>query len=275
LAFDKSAKAAPFLKWAGGKRQLIPELLRSLPEDIKGRRYVEPFLGAGSLFFAIAPKRSLIADANPFLIAAYEAIRSDSGVVLDSLRGHVRRHSHDHYYEVRQQYNELRHSAAQAARFIYLNMACFNGIFRVNTKNHFNVPKGSKDILHAPSIEEFRLIAELLATAKIMCADYKVTFDEVSDNDFVYIDPPYPALNDTAYFNHYTADRFSADEQERLAAWVSRISERGASFLLSNADVPSIRKLYRGFNLRAVPVRRFVSSNGTRTPVSELIITNF
>jgi hypothetical protein len=151
--------AEPFLRWAGGKRQLIPELMRSLPSDIAGRRYIEPFLGAGSLYFSVAPKRALVADANPFLIGAYKALRDYPDVVLKNLRNHIALHSESYYYQIRAEYNQLRHSAEQAARFIYLNRSCFNGIFRVNAKNEFNVPKGSKTKLQVPLVEEYMAIA--------------------------------------------------------------------------------------------------------------------
>jgi DNA adenine methylase len=266
---------APFLRWAGGKRQLIPELIKSLPHDISDRRYVEPFLGAGSLYFAVAPARALIADANPFLIGAYRALRDKPDVVLQNLREHIRLHNEEHYYAVRAEYNKLKHSAVQAARFIYLNKACFNGIFRVNSKNEFNVPKGSKTLLQTPDSGEYKAISELLKKSSLSCTDYTKTMTKIREGDFVYIDPPYPALNATAYFNHYTSTRFDTDRQNKLAECVGRIHGRGAHFLLSNADIPSIRSLYSQFNTRRIPVTRFVSSNGKRTPVYELLITNY
>lgn len=272
---ETALRAKPFLKWAGGKRKLIPLLVSHLPKDISHRRYVEPFLGAASLFFEVGPDRALLSDANPFLIAAYVGIRDHADAVRKELREHIRLHSKLHYYQTRDCYNRLKHSAAQTARFIYLNKTCFNGIFRVNTKGMFNVPKGSKDHPILPSREEFQAIADALSHADLSVGDFSTTLANVAPSDFVYLDPPYPALNGTAYFTHYTSDRFGSEAQEKLADEVKRVHNLGASFLMSNADVESIRTLYAGFDMISVPVQRFVSCKGKRTHVSELLIKNY
>lgn len=236
---------------------------------------MEPFLGAGSLFFELAPSTALISDANPFLIAAYAGIRDHADIVRRELKTHIGLHSETHYYQTRLAYNKLRHSAAQTARFIYLNKTCFNGIFRVNIKGEFNVPKGSKDHPTMPSREEFLAIASALSNAILTSADFSETLSKATASDFVYLDPPYPALNGTAYFTHYTSDRFDAKAQEKLAENVEQIHNRGAAFLMSNADVDSIRSLYSGFDMVSVPVQRFVSCKGKRVAVSELLIRNY
>jgi DNA adenine methylase len=269
------SRARPFLKWAGGKRKLVPLLMSHLPDDLGQRRYIEPFLGAGSLFFEVAPKRALLSDANPALIAVYESIRDHAEAVRRELRGHIERHSRSHYYQTREIYNRRARSAAQAARFIYLNMTCFNGIFRVNTRGQFNVPKGSKDKLTLPSVDEFHAVAAALAGAVLAFGDFAECLADVAASDFIYLDPPYPALNDTAYFAHYTSDRFGAESQERLANVVKRAHNKGARFLMSNADVESVRALYAEFDVVSVPVRRFVSCNGERLHASELLIRNY
>lgn len=272
---ETTLRAQPFLSWAGGKRKLIPLLVSHLPSDMCRRRYVEPFLGAGSLFFKVGPTNALLSDANPFLIAAYEGIRDHADAVRGELKKHIESHSSAHYYRTRDAYNRLRHSAAQTARFIYLNKTCFNGIFRVNTKGQFNVPKGSKDRPTMPLREDFQAIAKALSHATLTHGDFSKTLANVAASDFVYLDPPYPALNGTAYFTHYTSDRFDSKAQERLAENVKQVDNRGASFLMSNADVDSIRALYANFDMVSVPVQRFVSCKGKRVPVSELLIKNY
>ncbi len=269
------SRAKPFLKWAGGKRKLVPLLMSHLPDDLAQRRYIEPFLGAGSLFFEVAPRRALLSDANRSLIAVYESIRDHAEIVRRELKRHIECHSRSHYYETREVYNKRPPSAAQAARFIYLNMTCFNGIFRVNTKGQFNVPKGSKDKLTLPSVDEFRAVAAALSGATLATGDFAECLAGMTASDFVYLDPPYPALNDTAYFAHYTSNRFGSDAQERLANAVKRAHKNGARFLMSNADVESIKVLYAEFEIVSVPVRRFISCNGKRLHVSELLIRNY
>lgn len=267
-------KAMPFLRWAGGKRQLTSALLKRVPNGFAGH-YVEPFLGAGSLFFALAPEKSILSDVNPRLIDVYRQIKMNPYAVRKELQRHIRLHSIEHYYKTRDDYNRGALSAAQAGRFIYLNKACFNGIFRVNRKGEFNVPKGSKDKLFTPLKQEFDLISSRLGKAKLLAEDFEVVLGRVSKNDFIYLDPPYPALNGTAYFTHYTADRFDERSQERLAKCVYRVNNSGARFLMSNADTKTIRSLYRGFQVEEIPVTRFVSCKGIRAAASELLIRNY
>ena len=239
------------------------------------RRYVEPFVGAGSLFFACAPETAVLADANEFLIAAYKAIKANPTLVRRQLKSHISSHSHDYYYSIRDVFNRLEHSSAQSARFIYLNKACFNGIFRVNRKGEFNVPKGSREVLTLPSLATTRAVAKALIKAEIVSADFKETLKGVTSRDFVYLDPPYPALNGTAYFDHYTANRFDSSMQAELAEKVQEVHAAGAKFLMSNADVPLVRNLYLGFHIEEIPVMRYVSANGTRIRTGELLITNY
>ncbi len=266
----------PFLRWAGGKRQLLPSLLEELPSSVSKRLYVEPFLGAGSLFFALAPKRSILADANASLIATYSAIKRSPEAVRQNLVWLCEQHSSEHYYATRTSFNKtVESSPQQAARFIYLNKACFNGIYRVNKRGEFNVPKGSKDNLSALSCEKFVQLSAALGTAELCALDYKHTLAGAKASWFVYLDPPYPALNETAYFAHYTPDRFGDADQKALAHECLRLHNLGAKFLLSNADLPVVRELYSSFSIKALPVRRYVSCKGQKLHVSELLIKNY
>jgi DNA adenine methylase len=268
-------RAQPFLRWAGGKRQLVPALLSHLPHDVVRMPYFEPFLGAGSLFFAVQPSGAVLGDANTQLIETYRALRDDPDGVRDELARLIGQHSKEHYYAVRATYNVGQSSCSQAARFIYLNKTCFNGIFRVNTSGQFNVPKGGKDKLAMPSEEEYSLVSKSLSNSRLLAASYTETLSLAGCGSFAYLDPPYPPLNETAYFTHYTSDRFGHESQEALAEEVRKLHNRGVYFLMSNADTPVIRELYSGFVQESISVQRYVSCKGKRLRVSELLIWNY
>jgi DNA adenine methylase len=275
VTLEPRAPVQPFLRWAGGKRQIVDELLLRLPSDINKRLYREPFLGAGALFFALRPAKAILSDANEDLIRCYEFVRKDWSGVARYLRYHATRTSKTHYYEVRKRYNESGFSAAQAARFVYLNKTCFNGIFRVNRNGQFNVPYGWKEPPAIPGARELQLIAAALENATIRAASFERMLSPVSPNDFLFLDPPYPPLNKTAYFNHYVIGRFNKIDQERLATWVRKVHNKGCPFIMTNANTDEIRFLYRGFRISRLPVTRFVTCKAKRELVRELVITNY
>jgi len=201
-----SRKTAPFLSWAGGKQRLVPYLVQFLPSDISGLIYHELFLGAGSLFFAVQPETAFLSDANAHLIDCFVAVRDHPDLVSRYLSSHRKQDSKGHYCAVRDSYNTGRGSAAQAARFIYLNKTCFNGIFRVNQKGEFNVPYGrdtrAKKDLVLPSRESLRNASQALSGASLSAVSYEKAVGSPGKNDFYYLDPPYPPLNGTSYFTH-------------------------------------------------------------------------
>jgi len=264
-----------FLRWIGGKRQLTARLRPYLLENINDVRYHEPFAGAASLYFAVRPLRANLSDLNRHLIECYRQIRDNHSRVAAYLWAHARKNSESYYYQLREQYNRSSRGSAQAARFIYLNRTCFNGVFRVNTKGHFNVPYGDKPNPRFPTAAQLKAIAQALKGTRLFAGDFEVALRKVRKGDYVYLDPPYPPLNGTAFFTHYTADRFSAANQERLAKAVKELHKRGAWFLMTNAELPSIRKLYRGFRISKLEVTRYVSCKGTRHRVGEVVITNY
>ena len=275
-AAKKPSRAKPFLRWVGGKQQIVTRLLHWLPGDIQLRRYVEPFVGAGSLFFALAPQSAALSDLNEHLIHCYESIRDDPELVSAYLCRHRTHSCRAYYNQQRDTYNKVsKPSAAQAARFIYLNQACFNGVFRVNKKGEYNVPFGQKDHLALPSVEQLQLVSKLLGPATINCGSYDAVLRGVGASDFVYLDPPYPPLNGTAYFTHYTKDRFGADDQTELADLVVEASQRGCKIMMTNADTAAVRDLYADFRIRPLSVTRFVTCKKKRHKVSELVITNY
>ena len=271
-------EAAPFVKWVGGKGRLLSQLRPLLPSGVEHMRHVEPFVGGGALFFSRRPGRALLTDINPTLVAAYSAIRDDVEGVITALRGLAGRHSKESYYQVRERYNQGRRlcTTKRAAMFIYLNKTCFNGLHRVNRKGEFNVPMGSyknprilhEDGLHAAS--------RALKDAQLKCAPFDALLENTKPGDFVYFDPPYEPVSQTASFTSYARDGFSQEDQTRLRDVYKALDRRGCKLMLSNSDVPFIRTLYRDFNIETVAAPRAINCDATkRGKVSELIIRNY
>lgn len=265
----------PFLRWVGGKCKIVSQLVDYLPRDIMKRRYWEPFLGAGSLFFALQPSRAFLSDANPHLIDCYQWVASAPDEVYRLLLDHIKQHSSEHYYRVRDQYNQHAASAEQAARFIYLNSTCFNGVFRVNTKGEFNVPVGRKATPSVPSLDAMRQLGDVLRKVRLSVGSYEIALQNVRRGDFVYLDPPYPPLNGTAFFTHYTRDRFGMEDQKALAHQVEQLSRRGVLWMMTNADTTEIRSFYAGYQMQRLSVTRYVSCKKQRHQVFELVISNY
>ena len=272
---DDDSKAVPFLRWVGGKRGLARRLVELAPKDAASRQYVEPFLGAGSLFFALAPAKAILGDANAHLVSCYRHIRDSAASVASQLRHHAVAHDVDHYYRVRGLYNRAGASQARAAHFIYLNHACFNGVFRVNESGEFNVPVGSKEEPNFPTAGELARVARALKQAKLVVGDFETTLDLAKKGDFVYLDPPYPPVNGTAYFTHYTKDRFAEDDQKRVAKLVRELDKRGCDVMVTNAGRHTIKNLYKGFSFNRLTVTRWITCNKKKHRVHEVVITNY
>lgn len=265
----------PFLRWAGGKQQLLGRMARFLPNDVRERRYFEPFAGAASMFLAVKPTTGVLSDANEWLISCFGHVRDNPDLLADYLLEHRRRNCEEYYYRARDQFNQSRDSAAQAARFIYLNKACFNGIYRVNQAGHFNVPYGHKEPPALPNRADLRRAAEALAEVEVTAAPFAEVLAEADEGDFVYLDPPYPPLNGTSYFTHYTADRFGWDDQAEVAALFHDLSERGCLVMMSNADLPRIRQLFHGYRFYEMDVTRFVTCRTVKHKTREVVVSNY
>jgi len=266
---------APLLRWAGGKQFLLPHLLRRLPTEWQNLRYCEPFFGAGSLFFALQPPRALLGDANPDLIEFYRLVKRRPAAIARALSAHRRLGSKRHYYRVRRAYNTSSNGAAQAARFLYLNKACFNGIYRVNQAGEFNVPYGRRPKPLLPSLKTLHAASSALQGARIVRASFEKTLERLTKPAFVYFDPPYPALSTTSFFAHYTQARFAEVDQARLAATWRELDKRGCALLMTNADTPLIRRLYRGMSFCRIPVVRHVSAGTTKVIAHEVVVANY
>jgi len=268
---------APFLKWAGGKGRLLGQLRPLLPPGIERMRHVEPFLGGGALFFDQCPARALLCDVNPALIEAYQAVRDDVEGLIGELGALAAEHSAAGYYRVRERYNQR--SAAplgQAAMFVYLNKTCFNGLHRVNRRGEFNVPAGRYEnprILHQDAL---RAASLTLASAEIRCEGFEGLLESARPGDFIYFDPPYEPVSETARFTSYARDGFGQREQVRLRDVFRELDRRGARVMLSNSDVPFIRDIFRGYRLDLVAAPRAINCNGRgRGLVSEVVVRNY
>jgi DNA adenine methylase len=265
-----SKGARPFLRWPGGKRWFTYHYLHLIPA---GHRLIEPFLGSGSVFFRIAPKRSLLSDCNEDLIACFKALKKDWKPVLGLLKRHHKLHSHDYYYEMRA--SKPTSSAGRAAKFIYLNRTCFNGIYRVNASGEFNTPVGSSKNVVLPE-DDFEAVSAALENASIKACDFEDSIDDASKGDVVFADPPYTVRHNTNAFIEYNESLFSWYDQQRLALALRRAKSRGAQVVLTNANHPSVRELYAD-HFRLHPVSRFSSIAAdpkNRSRFTELVITN-
>lgn len=262
----------PFLNWAGGKRWLVSGHSQLL--SFADTRLVEPFVGSGAVYFHLQPQSAVLADSNEQLIEAYVAVRDEPEKVLDALRMHQREHSEAHYYRVRS--SDPRTTATRAARLIYLNRTCFNGLYRVNLQGQFNVPKGSKGAVLLPD-DDFFAWAALLSGAKLVAQDFETTLSEVGGGDFVYADPPYTVNHNVNNFAKYNQRIFSWADQLRLSDLLSAATQKGARVILSNADHPSVRALYVSEGWTCVTVSRhsrLAASSIHRKPTTEILVSN-
>ena len=262
----------PFLKWVGGKSQLLAQFRPLLPEMFG--RYFEPFVGGAALFFAMRPPRAVLRDVNEELVDCYAAIRDDVEGVITALGNHV--YESDHYYEVRDLDPKKLSLAKRAARTIFLNKTGFNGLYRVNRKGQFNVPFGRHINPAICDEDNLRSCSLALTGVDVRVKDFKSIVSDAAPNDFVYFDPPYVPLSDTADFTGYSAGGFTWKDQERLRDVFRQLTEKGVFAMLSNADTKEVRDLYAAFSIEAVSATRSVNSDGAgRGKVSEVVVRNY
>src|SRR3569833_99185 len=251
-------KAKPFLKWAGGKTQLINELTRFIPSDYN--TYVEAFLGGGALFFHLKPERAILSDINPELINCYQVVRDNVEELILALRRFT--NTEDFYYQIRAIDISLASDVERAARFIFLNKTCFNGLYRENRNGDFNVPYGKNKT--ANLCDEDRLYAAhfALANAKLICADYKTVLRRyVQHNDFVFLDPPYVPAGGFSDFQRYTKDCFYDSDHIELRNEFNRLTRIGAKIILTNSNTEFVKELYAGHKTEIFNTKRLISSN--------------
>lgn len=265
-----NAMNLPFLKWPGGKRWFVSKHLDFFPKSFG--TYIEAFAGSASVFFALQPERAILCDKNEELIATYRAIKSRVNKVKDALEHHARNHSSDYYYEVRA--SNPSDIVSRAARLIYLNRTCFNGIYRVNMNGQFNVPKGTKDSVLLAT-DNFSVVSAALRNAKLVTGDFALAIAEATSDDLVFADPPYTVKHNHNGFVKYNETIFSWDDQVRLADTLYAAMMRGAHIVGTNANHPSVRSLYaeRGFELTTVSRFSAISGSGnSRGQYEELVV---
>ncbi|HHV16529.1 MAG TPA: DNA adenine methylase [Gelria sp.] len=275
----KNPLTKPFLKWAGGKRQLIPEIAKHVP---KFSTYYEPFVGAGAVFFHLQPNRAIINDSNSQLIMTYRVIKDNLDELIAILELHKQNNSEKYYYKIRELDREpdvfkSLSDAQKAARLIYLNKTCYNGLYRVNSQGLFNVPYGryKNPVIYEPAV--LLAINKSLNSANvtIMDGDYADALINADKKSFVYLDPPYHSPDNTN-FTGYQAGGFDEKEQIRLRDTYKELTNRGVRCLLSNSDTSFIRELYRDFTIETVEVSRAINSNPDgRGKVNEVLIKNY
>ena len=277
------APPRPILKWAGGKRQLLGALRAHLPADWAQRRYYEPFLGAGALLFDLSPHRAVVNDANEQLILTYRTLkrRRACEAVISLLEEHRRSHCEDYYYQIRAMDRAGGFAAlpdpVKAARLIYLNKTCFNGLYRVNAQGYFNVPYGRYSNPAICEAQALRAMGAYLRQNKITlrCGDFAAAVRGARRDSFVYFDPPYHSPG-KANFTGYQADCFGEAQQVRLHGVFAQLTRRGVPCLLSNSATEFIRGLYADYPQEIVPARRAINANAAaRGAVDEILIWNW
>ena len=264
--------AAPFMKWVGGKRALLPQLEALFPQRFD--RYFEPFVGGGAVFFHLQPETAHLSDYNDELITTYRMVRDE----VDALIEHLRTHSNDpeYYYAMRAQDPAELDDLECASRMIFLNRTCFNGLYRVNSKGTFNVPFGKHKNPTICNEQGLRAASEALRGVTFAQEPYMAVLERAKAGDFIYFDPPYHPLTETANFTSYTPGSFSARDQQDLAETFIALANRGCKVMLSNSDTEFIRELYSAFHIEKVMAPRMVNRDASkRGPVAEVVVRNY
>ena len=281
-------KGKPFVKWAGGKRQIVDKLLMYAPDEFN--TYYEPFVGGGALLFELSPKKAVINDSNKELINVYSVLRNEEKFkkMCSILNTYEKNNSEEFYYELR---NKDRNKSSfdrlsdykRAGRTIYLNKACFNGLYRVNKNGEFNVPCGKYKNPTICDSKNLRNLSFLIRNVEFQYGDYKKSEKYVDSNTFVYFDPPYRPLSITSGFTSYTKEDFNDENQKELANYFKELDEKKAKLMLSNSNPKNTNKednffeeIYKGFNINEISAKRMINANCKgRGAISELLITNY
>lgn len=270
----------PIIKWAGGKRQLLPAIKRLMPSSYG--RYFEPFLGGGAVLFSVQPDVAVVNDLNPQLINLYRQVKQAPNELLEAIWRLDDVHSDKEYYlKNREKYNDKIVSstldAECAALMVWLNKHCFNGLYRTNRKGLFNVPYNNRKSGISVDGQNLRAMSIYLNSHEVglLCGDFEKACEGASVDDLVYFDSPYLPMSETANFTNYTGDGFGVDEHKRLARLFKRLDKKGVKLMLSNNDTPLAYELYGEFNIHTVAVSRAINRNGSARTSREIIVTNY
>ncbi|MBV2225057.1 MAG: DNA adenine methylase [Cloacibacterium sp.] len=270
----------PFLKWVGGKRQLMPTIVTHLPKNINELTYVEPFIGGGAVLFHLQPKNAIINDFNEELINVYEVIKNNLYELIEDLKKH--KNEHDYFYEIRSldrndNFKNLS-KVERASRVIYLNKTCYNGLYRVNNAGEFNSPFGrykNPNIVNEPTL---KAVSKYLNSNNIMIknGDYNDVLKTLDKNSFVYLDPPYHPISESSNFTGYIQGGWDAFDQIRLREVCDELNAKGIKFLLSNSSAQLIKDQYTKYKIENVKANRAINSNGAnRGEIDEILIKNY
>lgn len=271
--------AAPFLKWVGGKRQLIPSIIEHFPKNISDYKYIEPFIGGGAVLFNLQPKHAIINDFNEELINVYEVIKNN----LDELIADLKKHKNEagYFYRIRsldrtEKFKKMP-PVKRASRVIYLNKTCFNGLYRVNSAGEFNTPFGRYKNPNIVNELTLKAVNKYLNTNNIIIqsGDYSKILKEADKKSFVYLDPPYHPISESSNFTGYVQGGWDKEDQVGLKKACDELNQKGVKFLLSNSSAEFIKELYKDYKITIVKANRAINSNGAdRGEVDELIIKN-
>lgn len=263
-------QARPIVKWAGGKTQLLRDLLPKVP--VSFGRYIEPFVGGGAMFFALHPNDAIIADSNPELINMYQQVAENVDKVISCLQKYE--NTQDMFYQVRALEWQTLPKAEAAARTIFLNKTCFNGLYRVNKQGNFNVPYGKYKAPNFCDTETLQTASEALRKANIICGDYLSVLEEFAKpGDFVFLDPPYLPVSEYADFKRYTKEQFYEEDHIQLAKEVFRLHELGCYVILTNSNHPLVHELYKPFSIEVIQTKRYISCSGNNRKGEDVIVT--
>jgi DNA adenine methylase len=285
VTVQKNPLVKPFLKWAGGKRQLLPEILKYLPKNIGKTTYFEPFLGGGALLFELQPKQAIVNDSNRELINCYQMIKDRVEELIEVLKVHKARNSKEYYDNLRgidrftKEYNKFS-DIQKAARIIYLNKTCYNGLFRVNSKGYFNVPFGRYKNPNILDEAVLRGVNDYFNqnTITFLNTDFAKAVKDAKKGDFIYFDPPYDPVSNTASFTGYDVNGFNQNEQRRLKQVVDELTEKGCHVMLSNSATDFILDLYKDYEdtTKIVSATRSINSNALkRGKINEVLVLNY
>jgi DNA adenine methylase len=269
-------KVAPFLKWAGGKRRLLSQYAPFIPPQESIAIYYEPFIGSGAVFFHLRPARAILADRNASLIQLYRAVQSNVEGVIAALLPH--QNEAEYFYRIRSQDVRQLTAVQRAARLIYLNKTCYNGLYRENSRGEFNVPFGRYKNPKICDPVRLRAAAAALANVTLQAADFADVLAKAGADDLVYVDPPYVPLSQTSSFTSYSRHGFDENDQIRLAETIHELSDRGCRVMLSNSIAPLVYDLYNNgrYHLHEITARRNINSKANgRGPIKELLILNY
>ena len=276
----KNPLVLPILKWVGGKRQLLDEIRPLIPQC---STYYEPFIGGGAVLFDIQPKKAIINDSNEELINVYKTIKSNPDELIKKLSYHQEHNCEEYFYEIRaldrnkNQFDILT-DVERAARIIYLNKTCFNGLFRVNSSGEFNSPWGKYKNPNIVNETSIKAVSKYLnkANISIRCGDYRDALIRIRKGAFVYLDPPYMPISSSSSFTGYTAGKFGEEEQRQLKEQCDILNERGVKFLLSNSSCDFIEELYSGYKIEKVKAKRNINSKAEkRGEIDEVLVRNY